>query len=214
MPATDTLSSLASSVLIVIDVQYDFLPGGALAVANGDQIIPTINRLAALFPHTIATQDWHPSGHISFASTHVGHQPFDVIALRYGPQVLWPEHCVQESHGAALSSQLHLPRTELVIRKGYHPQIDSYSAFMEADRRTPTGLAGYLRERGFTDCYVCGLATDFCVAWTALDARQAGFRVCVVEDACKGIDINGSVAKAWADMAAAGVRRIHSCEIC
>lgn len=214
MSATDTPSSLASSVLIVVDVQYDFLPGGALAVADGDQIIPAINRLAALFPHTIATQDWHPSGHISFASAHAGHQPFDVIELPYGPQVLWPEHCVQESHGAALSSQLQLPRAELVIRKGYHAQIDSYSAFIEADRRTPTGLAGYLRERGLTDCYVCGLATDFCVAWTALDARQAGFEVCVIEDACKGIDMNGSVAKAWADMAAAGVRRIDSSELC
>lgn len=210
MPQADTTPLSATSVLIVIDVQYDFLPGGALAVQDGDRIIPTINRIAPLFQHTIATQDWHPSGHISFASSHAGQQPFDVIELPYGPQVLWPEHCVQESHGAAQSNQLELPHVQLIIRKGYHQAIDSYSAFMEADRRTPTGLAGYLRERGLTNCYLCGLATDFCVAWTALDARQAGFNVCVIEDACKGIDMHGSLAKAWADMAAAGVRSIHS----
>lgn len=213
MPYANCHTPSASSVLIVIDVQYDFLPGGALAVPEGDQVIPVINRIAPLFQHTIATQDWHTPGHISFASSHAGKQPFDLIDLPYGPQVLWPEHCVQDSKGAALSEDLHLPRTELVIRKGYHHAIDSYSAFMEADRQTPTGLAGYLRERGMTDCYLCGLATDFCVAWTALDARAAGFNVLVIEDACRAINLNDSLAQAWAKMQAEGIQRIHAASL-
>lgn len=213
MPEPQTITPSPSSALIVVDVQYDFLPGGALAVPSGDHIIAPINRLARFFERIIATQDWHPSGHISFASSHAGKQPFETVDLRYGTQVLWPEHCVQGTHGAALSAALQLPRTELIIRKGYHPGIDSYSAFMEADRTTPTGLAGYLRERGITHCYLCGLATDFCVAWTALDARKAGFAVSVIEDACQGIDLNGSLAAAWAAMNIAGVQRIQSAQL-
>ncbi|KQP30055.1 nicotinamidase [Methylobacterium sp. Leaf104] len=200
----------ARDVLLVIDVQVDFLPGGALAVPDGDAVVAPVNRLLGLFPHAVLTQDWHPPGHVSFATSHPGRAPFDTVPLAYGPQVLWPEHCVQGSAGAALAPGLAADRAELVIRKGHHRRVDSYSAFLEADRRTPTGLAGYLRERGFTRVILCGLATDYCVAWSALDARAAGFEALVVADAVRGIDLDGSVARAWADMQAAGVTRITS----
>jgi len=194
-------------VLLVIDVQQDFLPGGALAVPDGDAVIAPINRLARAFEQVVITQDWHPLNHISFAASHPGRAAFETIDLPYGRQVLWPVHCVQGTSGADLASALDVPHAQLIIRKGWHADIDSYSAFMEADRRTPTGLAGYLREHGFTRVFVTGLATDFCVAWTALDGRAAGFEVSVIEDACRAIDLDGSMARAWQKMAAAGVRR-------
>ena len=197
----------AGDVLLVVDVQNDFLPGGALAVPDGDAVIAPINRLAEGFAHVVLTQDWHPPGHVSFATSHPGRAPFEAETRPYGTQVLWPEHCVQGTQGAALAPGLRVPHAELVIRKGHNRDADSYSAFVEADR-TPTGLAGYLRERGFSRVVVCGLATDYCVAWTALDARAAGFSVAVVEDAVRGIDHEGSVARAWAEMMAAGVERI------
>jgi len=200
-------------VLIVVDVQYDFLPGGSLAVAGGDQIIPLINKLGRKFPNVVTTQDWHPADHISFASNHPGAKPFEVIDLPYGPQVLWPDHCVWQTHGAELSADLDLPHAQLTIRKGYNEVVDSYSGFQEADRRTKTGLAGYLRERGLGRLFVTGLATDFCVAWTALDAQAAGFRTFVVEDATRAIDANGSLAKAWEEMETAGVERIIASDV-
>jgi len=193
--------------LVVVDVQNDFIPGGALAVPQGDEVVPEINRLAARFDDVILTQDWHPRGHASFASSHPGKKPFETVELPYGSQVLWPDHCVQGTAGAAFHPDLNLTKAQLVIRKGHHRDIDSYSAFLEADRRTTTGLAGYLKERGFRKLYVCGLATDFCVAWTALDARAAGFDTTVIEDACRAIDLDGSLARAWTEMAAAGVKR-------
>lgn len=208
-----TIKPDAASALIVTDVQYGFLPGGSLAVKDGDQVIPVINRIAGAFANVIVTQDWHTPRHISFASSHPGKKPFDVIALPYGDQVLWPDHCVQGTHSAELSRDLDIPAAQLVIRKGYHRDIDSYSAFVEADRKTHTGLAGYLKERGIGTLFISGLATDFCVAWSALDARRAGFTVYVVEDACRGIDANGSLAKAWEDMTRAGVKKIQSSEI-
>ena len=191
-------------------MQHDFAPGGALAVPQGDEIVPLVNRLGARFANVVLTQDWHPRDHISFAAMHPGRKPFETIRLPYGEQVLWPPHCVQGTHGAALHAKLDIPHAQLVIRKGHHREIDSYSAFLEADRRTSTGLAGYLRERGLAELYVCGLATDFCVAWTALDARAAGFEVSVIEDACRAIDLDGSLAKAWSEMSRAGVRRLAS----
>ena len=198
---------MPASCLLVVDVQNDFVPGGALAVPGGDEAVPVINRLVARFEHVVLTQDWHPRRHISFASSHPGRQPFETLELPYGTQVLWPDHCVQGTSGAALHPDLDATKAELVIRKGHHAGIDSYSAFLEADRKTATGLAGYLRERGFAKLHLCGLATDFCVAWTALDARAAGFEVTVVEDACRAIDLDGSFARAWSDMTAAGVKR-------
>jgi nicotinamidase/pyrazinamidase len=187
-------------------VQNDFMPTGALAVPHGDEVVPVINRLAARFEQVVLTQDWHPRDHASFASAHPGSKPFETIDLPYGKQVLWPDHCVQATPGAALHAGLAVPHAQLIIRKGHHRDIDSYSAFVEADRKTPTGLAGYLRERGLQKLYVCGLATDFCVAWTALDARAAGFDTTVIEDASRAIDLNGSLAKAMQDIARAGVR--------
>ena len=201
------------SVLIVVDVQNCFVTGGTLPVKDGEQVVPVINRLAKLFDNVVVTQDWHTPGHASFASAHAGKKPFETTKLSYGTQVLWPDHCVQGTPDAALHKDLDLPRAQLVIRKGYHQGTDSYSGFLEADRKTQTGLAGYLKARGIKDCYVCGLATDFCVAWTALDARKAGFQAAVIEDACRGIDLQGSVAKAWADMKKAGVRRIQSTDL-
>jgi nicotinamidase/pyrazinamidase len=179
-------------------------------VPAGDAIVPLVNQLARHFPHTALTQDWHVPGHGSFASSHPGRVPFETIELSYGPQVLWPDHCVQGSAGAALSRELDVPQAELIIRKGYRPEIDSYSAFCEADGRTHTGLAGYLRERGITRVFIAGLATDFCVAYSAVDARRLGFEVCVVEDACRAIDTGGSLASAWLRMNAAGVARTTS----
>ena len=192
-------------VLLIIDVQNDFCPGGALAVPQGDTVVPDINRLAAQFAHVILTQDWHPPGHLSFASSHPGKRPFESIELSYGAQILWPEHCVQATNGAALHPSLDVPHAELVLRKGFRSAIDSYSAFAENDRRTATGLAGYLRERGFDRITLCGLATDFCVAFSAIDGREAGFEVRVVPTACRGIDIEGSLARAMHSMREAGV---------
>jgi nicotinamidase/pyrazinamidase len=202
-----------ASALLVIDVQNCFLPGGSLAVKEGDQVIPVINRLAKGFANVVMTQDWHTPGHISFASVHAGKKPFEVIDLPYGKQVLWPDHCVQGTDGASLSKDLSIPQAGLVIRKGYHKDVDSYSAFTEADGKTTTGLAAYLKARGLQRLFIAGLATDFCVAWTALDASKAGFEAYVIEDACRGIDTQGSLAKAWADMAKAGVKRIQSSDI-
>ena len=200
-------------VLVITDVQNCFLPGGTLPVPEGDRIVPLVNRLAPLFRHVIITQDWHTQGHVSFASSHPGKKPFEVITLPYGPQVLWPDHCVQGTPDAEVSKDLRAPHAELVIRKGYRKDVDSYSVFLEADRRTPTGLTGYLRERGLTTVYFVGLATDFCVAWSALDARRAGFEASVIEDATRGIDTGGSLARAWTDMTAAGVKRIQSVQL-
>jgi nicotinamidase/pyrazinamidase len=198
---------VSAACLIVVDVQNDFMPGGALAVPHGDEVVPLINQLAARFENVVLTQDWHPRGHASFASAHPGKKPFETIQLAYGAQVLWPDHCVQGTPGAAFHSDLNLTKAQLVIRKGHHRDIDSYSGFLEADRKTTTGLAGYLSERGLESLYVCGLATDFCVAWTALDARAAGFEVTVIEDACRAIDLDGSLARAWSDMTSAGIKR-------
>jgi nicotinamidase/pyrazinamidase len=200
----------ADDVFIIVDVQNDFLPGGALAVKNGDQVIQPINALARKFPNVAQTQDWHTKGHISFASTHSGMKPFEVTKLAYGDQVLWPDHCVQGSQGAAFSDKLDLPMVQLVIRKGYHPNVDSYSGFLEADHATKTGLAGYLNERGIRRCFVAGLATDFCVGWTAMDAVKAGFETYMIEDASRAIDTLGSLAAAIRSMDAAGVKRIQS----
>ncbi len=211
--AEGTIKPGAHDVLLVVDVQNCFIPGGSLAVNGGDEIIPIINRIAPAFQNVVLTQDWHTPGHVSFASTHPGKKPFETIQLPYGTQVLWPDHCVQGTSGADLAPGLSVPHAELVIRKGYRQNVDSYSAFLEADRKTPTGLAGYLRERGLRHVYLVGLATDFCVAWSALDARKAGFAATVIEDATRGIDTGGSLAKAWADMTGAGVKRIKSSDI-
>jgi nicotinamidase/pyrazinamidase len=199
-------------VLIVIDVQNCFLPGGTLPVPDGDKIIPIINRLAPAFRHVIVTQDWHTPGHISFASTH-GKKPFETTQLPYGTQVLWPDHCIQGTPDADVHRDLKLNQVELIIRKGYRQHVDSYSAFLEADRQTRTGLTGYLNERGFKRVFFVGLATDFCVAWSALDARRAGLEALVIEDATRGIDASGSLAKAWQDMTGAGVKRIQSADL-
>lgn len=200
-------------VLVVVDVQYDFLPGGNLAVSGGDEVVPLINALAKKFKNVVFTQDWHPANHISFASQHPGKAPFDTVELDYGTQVLWPDHCVWQTRGAELSTDLDIPHGQLIIRKGYTRTVDSYSGFQEADRQTVTGLAGYLNERDVGRLFIVGLATDFCVAWTALDGAAAGFDVTVIEDATRAIDANGSLQKAWADLKEAGVERIMSREI-
>jgi nicotinamidase/pyrazinamidase len=192
-------------VLLVVDVQNDFCPGGALAVPRGDEIVPVVNRLARRFAHAILTQDWHPPGHRSFASAHPGKQPFDTVALEYGPQTLWPDHCVQGTPGAAFHAGLDIAQAELILRKGYRPNIDSYSAFRENDRKTSTGLAGYLRERGFARITICGLALDYCVFFSAIDAREAGFETAVALEACRGIDLDGAQARALAAMRDAGI---------
>jgi nicotinamidase/pyrazinamidase len=192
-------------ILIIVDVQNDFCPGGALAVPQGDEIVPAVNRLAAEFAHVVLTQDWHPRGHASFARSHPGRQPFDTIEVSYGEQILWPDHCVQGTRGADFHTDLDVPHAELVLRKGFRTAIDSYSAFFENDRRTPTGLVAYLKERRFQRVTLCGLATDFCVFYSALDGRQAGFEVTVVTDACRGIDVDGSQARAMRSMYEAGV---------
>ncbi|WP_339453710.1 bifunctional nicotinamidase/pyrazinamidase [Pseudomonas sp. EA_5y_Pfl2_R50] len=201
------------TALLVIDVQNDFIPGGSLPVPEGERIVPLINRLAHHFQQVVIAQDWHPPGHTSFASSHPGRQPYDVIQLPYGEQTLWPDHCVQASTGAGFHPQLDLPHAQLVIRKGCNPDIDSYSAFLEADRRTTTGLAGYLSERGIDTVYMVGLALDFCVMYSALDARAAGFNTFVVLDACRAIDLDGSLATAIERMQAAGVELIQSSDL-
>ena len=203
----------AESALLVIDVQNGFMPGGGLPVPRGDEVVPVINRLAPHFETAALTQDWHPAGHISFAANHPQRRAFESIELPYGPQTLWPTHCVQGTQDAALHVDLRVPQAQLILRKGCRAEVDSYSAFVEADRRTSTGLAAWLHARGLRQLYLCGLATDFCVAWSALDARAAGFAVTVVEDACRAIDLNGSLARAWAQMCAAGVRRACTDEL-
>ena len=180
---------------------------------EGNEIIPVINQLGKKFSNVIFTQDWHTEGHTSFASSHKGKEPYETVTLPYGEQVLWPDHCVQGSDDAKLAAELDIPHAQLIIRKGYHNEVDSYSAFVAADKKTKTGLTAYLVERGLTDVYVCGLATDFCVSWSAIDARSAKLRVSVIEDACRGIDLNGSVDAAWKSMASSGVHRIHSADI-
>lgn len=197
-----------AEALIVIDVQNDFCPGGALAVAGGDEIVPVVNRLIAAAEHVVLTQDWHPAGHSSFASSHAGRQPFSEIEMPYGPQTLWPDHCVQGTPGAAFHKELVWTKAEMVVRKGFRPAIDSYSAFRENDHATPTGLAGYLRERGIGSLTLVGLATDFCVAYSALDARAEGFEVAVRLDACRAIDLGGSLERMLGRMRDAGVRLI------
>ena len=209
----DNIELQADDVLLVIDVQNDFCPGGALPVAGGDEVVPVINRLARMFPHVILTQDWHPKDHISFASSHPGKEPHDVIETEYGPQVLWPDHCVRGTPGADLHPELQVPACELILRDAYRPTMESYSAFFENDHTTPTGLGGYLRERGLTRLFLVGLATDFCVQYSALDGRKLGFDVFVIEDACRGIDLEGSLEQAWANMARAGVARIQAADL-
>jgi len=201
-----------NDVLVVIDVQNDFCPGGALAVPRGDEVVPIINRLAARFRNVVLTQDWHPTGHFSFASRHAGKKPYDTVAAPYGPQILWPDHCVQDSPGSEFHRGLHVPHAALLLRKGTHPAIDSYSAFYENDRTTPTGLIGYMRERGFSRVFLAGLAFDFCVRYSAEDAQRAGFAVFVIADACRGIDVAGSVAATHASLAALGVACISALE--
>ena len=202
-----------SDVFVVVDVQNCFVPGGSLAVKEGDQIVPLINRIAKTFKHVVLTQDWHTADHISFASQHPGRKPFETVKLPYGTQVLWPDHCVQGTEGAMLHKGLDIPHAELIIRKGYRQNVDSYSAFIEADKKTQTGLGGYLRQRGLKRAFFAGLATDFCVAWSALDARRQGFEALVIEDASRGIDNQGSLAKAWTAMKLAGVKRIQSTDL-
>ncbi|ROO37191.1 nicotinamidase [Pseudomonas sp. AF76] len=208
MPVHDTRTT--NTALLVIDVQNDFIPGGQLAVPGGDEIVPLINRLGRSFRQVILAQDWHPAGHASFASSHPGRQPFDLIELPYGEQKLWPDHCIQGTQGAELHPALDLPHAQLIIRKGCNPGIDSYSAFMEADRQTPTGLTGYLKERGIDTVYLVGLALDFCVMFSALDAREAGFNAFVLLDACRGIDTEGSMESAIRRMQEANVELIQS----
>ena len=199
-----------NAALIVVDVQNGFTPGGNLAVAHADEIIPQINQLASYFDNIVITQDWHPDDHISFAENHLDKQPFESILVDYGHQVLWPKHCVQGTHDAALHPDLNLPTAQLIIRKGFHRHIDSYSAFMEADQRTSTGLASYLKEREISSVFIVGIATDFCVAWTAMDARHLGFETYVIADATRAIDLNGSLQRAWQEMLAQGVKRIYA----
>ena len=202
-----------TDALLVIDVQNDFCPGGALAVTGGDEVVPIIQRIAPLFDHVILTQDWHTAGHQSFASSHPGKQPFEQIELSYGPQTLWPDHCVQGSPGAEFHPDLNLPQAELILRKGFRPEIDSYSAFFENDRSTPTGLVGYLRERGLTRVFLAGLAYDYCVGFSALDARRLGLPAIILRDACRAIDLNGSVAHMESEFATASVEIIESASL-
>ena len=215
-PATEQSKSIKpgkTDALLVVDVQNCFLPGGSLAVNDGAAIIPVINSLAKSFSSIVLTQDWHTKDHVSFASQHAGKKPFDMIDLPYGKQVLWPDHCVQGTDGAALHPDLNIPEAQLIIRKGFRSGVDSYSAFLEADRKTETGLRGYLKSRGIKRVFLTGLATDFCVAWTALDARKFGFEAIVVADACRGIDAQGSLAAAWLSMQKVGVKRVNSADI-
>lgn len=200
-------------VLLVVDIQNDFCPGGRLAVPHGDEVVPLINRLAVAFAHVVLTQDWHPAGHLSFASSHAGAEPFQSTQVAYGTQVLWPDHCVQDTHGAAFRDDLHIPHVQLVLRKGYHRGIDSYSAFYENDRTTATGLAGYLRERGITRIFVAGLAFDFCVRYSAEDAHRAGFEVIVIEDACRSIDVDGSADATRALLDGLGIPRVPAASL-
>ena len=212
LASAETIKPAASDALVVVDVQNCFMPGGSLAVKEGDQIVPVINAMAKKFTNVVVTQDWHTVDHVSFASQHPGKKPFDLTRLKYGDQVLWPDHCVQGTSGADLHKDLAIPHAQLIIRKGFRRDTDSYSAFLEADKSTSTGLASYLRARKISRVVFCGLATDFCVYWSAMDARKAGFETAVVEDACRGIDLKGSLDAAWKAMAKAGVKRLQSKE--
>lgn len=203
----------SKSALIVVDVQNCFIDGGTLPVKGGAEVVPIINELAGKFENIVITQDWHTVGHASFASSHPGKKPFETARLSYGTQVLWPDHCVQGTDDAALDKDLKLPTAQVIIRKGFHKGMDSYSAFEEADHKTETGLSGYLKQRRIDTVFVTGLATDFCVAWTAMDARKAGFAAYVIEDATRPIDLNGSLAAAWNNMGRAGVKRIQSKDV-
>ena len=204
---TKEIAAGEQDILIVVDIQNDFCPGGALSVPRGDEIVPLVNRLAERFTHVVLTQDWHPPDHLSFASAHPNKKPFDTIDVDYGSQILWPDHCIQATRGAEFHKDLHIPHAALVLRKGIHSKIDSYSTFYENDRKTPTGLIGYLRERGFSRVFLAGLAFDFCVRYSAEDASREGFEVVVVEDACRGIDVDGSVAATRESLNALGVVR-------
>jgi nicotinamidase/pyrazinamidase len=203
----------STDALLVIDVQNDFMPGGALAVTDGDAIVPLINTLAKKFDHVLLTQDWHPVQHVSFASTHKNKQPFETIEAPYGTQTLWPEHVLQHTEGAAFHPALHIPHAELILRKGFRPHIDSYSAFLENDHATPTGLAGYLRERGLNRLFLCGLAYDFCVRYSAIDGKNLGFETIVIEDATRPVNLPNTVVETNEVLAAAKVPRIKSKEI-
>ena len=207
---TGKLTICDRDVLLVVDIQNDFCPAGRLAVPRGDEVVPLVNRLATRFEHVVLTQDWHPPGHLSFASTHPGRKPYDTIAVSYGPQILWPDHCVQGTPGAELRKDLQIAQAELVLRKGYHRDIDSYSTFYENDRKTCTGLAGYLRERGFTRVFLAGLAFDFCVRYSSEDAKHEGFEVVVIEDACRGIDVDGSMLATRHTFAAQGIQCVSA----
>jgi nicotinamidase/pyrazinamidase len=202
-----------TDALLVIDVQNDFMPGGALAIPDGDAIVPLINTLAKKFDHVILTQDWHPAQHISFATTHSNKQPFEVIEVPYGPQTLWPEHVLQHTEGAAFHPALHIPHAELILRKGFRRHIDSYSAFLENDHRTPTGLAGYLRERNLTRLFLCGLAYDFCVRYSAIDGHNLGFETIVIEDATRPVNLPGSISETNAALATANIARIDAADL-
>jgi len=197
-------------VLLVVDIQNDFGPGGGLAVPRDAEVVSLVNRLATRFKHVVLTQDWHPPGHLSFASAHRGRKPYEIVSISYGPQILWPDHCVQATPGAELRRDLQIAHAELILRKGYHPDIDSYSAFYENDRRTRTGLAGYLRERGFTRIFLAGLALDFCVRYSSEDARHQGFDVVVIEDACRAIDVDGSMLATRKSFNAIGVECVSA----
>lgn len=210
---TGEITTGANDALLVIDVQYDFCPGGTLAVAGGDEVVAVINALAARFDHVVMTQDWHPEGHSSFASAHPGHSPFETVRMPYGAQMLWPDHCVQGTRGAEIHADLALPNCEVIVRKGFRAEIDSYSAFRENDRATATGLAGYLRERGLARLYLAGLATDFCVHFSAVDARAEGFEAWVIDDACRAIDLDGSLAAARENMRVAGVGFVAAADL-
>jgi nicotinamidase/pyrazinamidase len=203
----------SEDVLIVIDVQNDFCPGGALAIAGGDAVIGPIHRVAELFEHVVLTQDWHANDHSSFASAHAGKKPFEQIELSYGMQTLWPDHCVQGTHGADFHPELKITRAELIVRKGFHRAIDSYSAFFENDHATATGLGGYLKERGFRRVFLAGLAYDFCVGYSALDAKRLGFEAVVLTDACRAIDLDGSAAAMENEFATMGVRVMNTGEL-
>jgi nicotinamidase/pyrazinamidase len=207
---SNTFTTGERDVLLVVDIQNDFCPGGNLAVPRGDEVVPVINALAVKFAHVVLTQDWHPPGHLSFASSHPGKKPYDFIEVTYGAQILWPDHCVQGTKGAAFRNDLKITPAELVLRKGYHREIDSYSAFYENDRETHTGLAGYLRERGFTRVFLAGLAFDFCVRYSADDAHREGFEIVVIEDGCRAIDIEGSADATRALFKKLGIRCVHA----
>ena len=205
-----TFTTGAHDVLLVVDIQNDFCPGGSLSVPRGDEVVPVINALAQKFAHVVLTQDWHPSGHLSFASSHPGKKPYDFIEVTYGAQILWPDHCVQGTKGAAFRDDLKITPAEMVLRKGYHREIDSYSAFYENDRTTPTGLGGYLRERGFKRVFLAGLAFDFCVRYSADDAHREGFETVVIEDGCRAIDIEGSAEATRALFKKLGIRCVNA----